>query len=360
MALALVATNQQIVGAAISRDTVEVWQVNDVEAVQTKLNSVLVEIGLVRQQAGQLPSTVTSATAAWRRAVADLHTLLFPPAAQQLIANAKRLIIAPNDRLWYVPYEMLPEGGVAEAEPWLARRAITYVPTLGSLRFAFAPQPDVKQTLGVVDVFFAINKDNNEQLAELLIQGVPKSSKLSLTQKVAAPSSQWLRICVDQLWVASEIDILKAGWDADLIPLGRPNPSQLGSWLRTPIVSPSRILLPGLRTSMSSGQLKNGNDLFLPTCGLLFGGSRSAVISRWPAGGKSSQRLLLRCMEEFPHEPASQALRRSVLALWAEEFLTADEPVLLPAGKEAEHLTSGRHPLLWSGYMSLGDNASTP
>ncbi len=349
-----VATGEQIYGAAVTPDDVAVWQVADVELVRSSLNKLLVEIGLVRQQAGQLPSSVTAATAAWRKTAADLHQRLIPPEISALIQPAKRLILAPNDQLWYVPYELLPEQGDPQGDPWIARRAITYVPTLGSVGFAFAARPNVNQTVGLVDSFFFLNRESNLQQADLLAQSIPNTSKILLTQKVTAPSAHWLRLRADQVWVASEIDGV-AGWDADLFPLGKPAGAPLGGGTPTPFTAPARLFFPGCRTSMPTGKLGNGNDLFLAACSLMFGGSRSAILSRWPVGGISSQRMLQRCLEEFPHEPPAQAMRRAILALWVEDFLTADERVLLPAGKEADALTSGRHPMLWSGYMSVGD-----
>jgi hypothetical protein len=65
--------------------------------------------------------------------------------------------------------------------------------------------------------------------------------------------------------------------------------------------------------------------------------------------------LLQSYLSELSTEPSSAALRRATLLLWAENFLVADEPGLLPAGKEAEALVSGSHPVLWAAYMSIGD-----
>ena len=48
----------------------------------------------------------------WHDAAVDL-VKLFPPAAWRLIAAAPRVIIAPDDVLWHVPFEALPvEGGI--------------------------------------------------------------------------------------------------------------------------------------------------------------------------------------------------------------------------------------------------------
>lgn len=356
VALSFAVTNQSIFGAAVSRDAIELWQVDQVEAVRATLDALLVEIDLKRRSAAMPPSAVTDASAAWRQTAHELRALLFPTAAQQMISPASRLIVSPNAQLWYVPFELLPENDAADAQPWLAKRSITYAPTLGSISVAFAPRPVVRDTVGFVGHLFAADKATNDQLAELLIKAVPNSFRVALAQKITVPHSLWLRLRADQMWVASEIDNTRAGWDAVLLPLGKSRQSPLGAWLETPRVAPRQLLLPGFKTSMQRGSaLREGNDILLPVCTLLYSGTRSAIISRWSVGGASSQRLLQRTLEELDDETASQALRRSVLALWAEDFLISEEPSLLPAGKEASELTSGRHPLLWSGYMSVGD-----
>jgi CHAT domain-containing protein len=83
------------------------------------------------------------------------------------------------------------------------------------------------------------------------------------------------------------------------------------------------------------------------------------MISRWSVGGESSSRYLQRMRQELKASSSiSAAMRRSTISLWAEQFATASEPVLLPAGNDADILTSGEHPLLWGGYMAIGDRLS--
>jgi tetratricopeptide (TPR) repeat protein len=355
LVLCLVAAGGQVFGAAISKDAVELWQVADAAVLSAKLQVLLSEIGLVRGQAADTPSAANAPDAAWRKTANDLEQLLFPTQVQSMVAAATRLIIVPNAQFWYLPFEILPENGNPGA-PWLASRAITYLPTLDAVPLAFAGRSAPRDTVGLVNSFFSIDKDENKQQADLLANRAPNTAKIFLTQKSTVPSSLWIRLRAEQLWAAAKIESNVTGWDAIPIPLDKSRPQSLGSWLRTPRVAPARVFLPGYESSMRSGNLLQGDDLLLPAFSLLYGGSKSAILSRWSTGGKSAQRLIARCLEEMNDESASTALRRSVLALWAEDFLTADEPILLPAGKEANPLTSGTHPLLWSGYISIGDS----
>ncbi|MEZ6133553.1 MAG: hypothetical protein R3C53_01455 [Pirellulaceae bacterium] len=354
VAVGLVGTSRQIFGVAISPTTTTTWQVSEAGVVGSKLDALLREIGLVRGPTGQ-PPAADDPNSAWRKTAAELHQLLFPATAQAVLADAKRIIIAPHGRLWYVPFELLPQRGDVGALPWLARHQISYVPTVGGVDLAYAPRVDAKATVGLIDGFFAIDKDQNSSLAEAIVSHIPNSHKILLNQKSTVPSATWLRLRTDQLWVAGTLATAGSGWETAIIPVGRARPPQLGTWLQTPHVAPARVVLPGYQSSMRSGQLQYGNDLLLPACAMLYGGSRTAIVSRWSAGGLSSARLLLRCFEELETETAPNALQRSILALWTEDFLTADEPILLPAGKNAPASTSGQHPLLWSGYMCFGN-----
>ncbi len=360
LALGFVYASEQIFSVAVTQDAVEVWQIPELEAINSRLGMLLVEIGLVRQQAGQLPSAVTASNAPWRDSARQLLTLLFPPNVRQLIDQSKRILIAPGGRLWYLPFELLPLNDQPGALPWIATHRIAYVPTLGSLPFAFSPKPAVTDTVGVYGGFFSIDKESNRQQAEALIQAIPGAHGVSLLQKVTVPSSLWLRIRTDQLLVVSKTDAGGNGWDTRVLPLDNTRQTQIGTWLETPGNSSARVLLPGLNTSMRSGQLQNGNELFLPACALLYGGTRTALLSRWAAGGRSAGTALTRYIEELEDEPSSEAWRRAALSQWTEQFLIADEPILLPAGKEASALSSGQHPLLWSGYMAIGDTFEPP
>ncbi len=360
--LCFVVTHRQVYGAAISPNTIELWQVDQLDAVRNKLNQLLSEIGLVRQAAIRSSIPITSPVAPWRQHAVELRDLLVPLAAQDMIAASKRLIVSPSAQLWYVPFELLPDSGLADAKPWIAARSVAYIPTLGSLPLAFAPAPAIRDTIGIANNFFSVDKTLNEQQVDALVGSVPNSQKVMLSPKLTVPHSQWLGLRADQVWVASDLDHVRGGWETVLMPLGANRQIPLAKMLELPHVAPRQWLLPGLRTSMQNmPQLLDGNDIFLPACTLLTSGTRSAVISRWSVGGLSTQRMLQRTLEELhAGETTADALRRSVIALWTEDFLTANEPILATTGRDTADLTTGQHPLLWSGYMCLGDIARQP
>lgn len=352
--LGLVVGSQQIHGVAITKDKTQFWTVNDVAQIEVSLKSLLSAIGVGRMGKPNLPSEAVGPKAAWRKSAETLSTQLFPADIQNLIDGCQRVIIAPHDQLWYVPYELLPQTGSAAMAPWIAHHAVTYVPTLGCVASAFGSEPTVGDSVGVASDFFAKDPDANQEQIQRLLQAVPNSQLISLSQKVAIPSATWLKLRTDQLWVANTTDST-GGWETPVLPFGKQQQAQLGSWLETPRTSPARVLLPGLQTAMGVGQLGNGNDLLLPVCSLMFSGTKTAVLSRWAVGGYSTSTILQRQLEELQFERPSSALRRAVLAQWPEQFPISTEPALLPAGKESATLITGFHPLLWSGYMSVGD-----
>ncbi len=355
--LGLVSGSQQVFGVALTKDQVRFWTVGDSSRIQSQLAALLSTIGLVRDGKPSSPAEVTSATAAWKNHAAQLSATLFPAEVQKLVENCGRVIIAPHDHLWYVPYELLPLGGLANNGPWIVHHAVTYVPNLGSISYAFTSAPVVKDSVGIVSDFFAIDPESNQSQSQQIVQSVPNTYDIPLAQKVTVPSAAWLKLRTDQLWIAGIVDSTN-GWETPVLPFGKTHQARLGSWLETPCTSPARVLLPGLQPGIGQGKMSNGNELLLPVCSLLFSGTKSAIISRWPVGGRSTSTLLQRQLEEMQFERPSNAHRRAILAQWPEQFLIAEEPALLPAGKEASALTSGFHPLFWGGYMVVGDYSS--
>jgi hypothetical protein len=97
-----------------------------------------------------------------------------------------------------------------------------------------------------------------------------------------------------------------------------------------------------------------GDDLFLAVTDLVAAGGRTAVVSRWRMGGKTSVDLV----EEFLRDrelvgadapPASESWQRAVEMAMAEQPDMGREPRLKQSPQTV--LTDAGHPLLWSGYL---------
>jgi len=131
-----------------------------------------------------------------------------------------------------------------------------------------------------------------------------------------------------------------------------------GDWLSPPSKRPRCVVLPGFQSAMAGGLAKlpsrPGDDLFLAVTDLVAAGGRTAVVSRWRMGGKTSVDLV----EEFLRDreivgadapPPSESWQRAVEMAIAEQPDVGREPRLKQSPQAV--LTDARHPLLWAGYL---------
>ena len=265
----------------------------------------------------------------------------------------------PDGSLWYLPFELLPIAPRSPT-PWLAAHPIVYLPTLGSLPLLKTPAPDIHQTLHVAASFFNSDKTLNESLTQKLMPSSPGYQRVDLSGKSIPSTSHWSRMQVDQLVVTNKFEPALQTWDSNFLMLDNSRFSQLIGWSESPRRVPSRVIMPGYQTAASAGNIADGRELFLPACTMLYSGTRTMLLSRWPAGGRSAQTSLSRFVQELNSESPSTAWRRAAVATWADQFWIADEPAMLPSGKESAALVSGEHPKLWSGYMVIGDSQVPP
>lgn len=349
-------------GFAITSDDFQRWKVGDRKTVEESLVRLTQQIGLAKQPR-ILPSKVMDTNADWRTTMQTLHDQLIPDAVQDLVSRSSRVLVVPSDRLWYLPFELLPDTiaqGGTPSVPWIGVRRVAYLPTIGSLPHAFQPILRVDADLGLTGELFASSKETNDRLTTKLLGRLPQATTISLQKKIESASADWLRLKADRIWATNTLLADPSGLETALMPLGPSKQSKLGRWLETPVRAPASVVLPGYTTSLVSqngaaASFGDGSELFLTACGLLYSGCRSAIVTRWPAGGESTQHILTRYLQESAVESSSTSMRRAIISQWPTELLVSDEPVLLPAGDEEATLTSGRHPLLWAGYMAVGD-----
>jgi len=81
------------------------------------------------------------------------------------------------------------------------------------------------------------------------------------------------------------------------------------------------------------------------------------TVSRWPVGGESTSILFRSFQDNMIDLPVSEAWQRSVLSLWEEQFDPRSEPLFHASPNlGADQKIPGNHPLLWSGYIRIGDS----
>ncbi len=352
--IGFVVEESQLWGTAITSDHLMTWHVDALPDIQLRIGGLLNAIGLP-SNSGPVVSQVNALDAEWRSLASDLMLDLLPVEVMDKLQKAERLVIVPDGPLWYLPFELLPVSGDPNDPPLLAEHRLIYLPTFGSVPFANSKADKSIESLCISGLHFATDKPTNELFLESLFNTVGKMPRLEQAARRETAIAQGLKVQLDQVVVLSRIESLKRPFDCNLFPIDGSRHGQTGSWLDTPLESPSRLLFVGYQSQAQKGQIGDGMEFFLPTCSLLYGGSKSILLSRWNAGGRSSHYLLTRYLQELDRLAASQAWQRAAIALWAEELPISDEPILLPTGRDQSALTPGTHPKLWSGYMTIGD-----
>lgn len=347
-----VESDKSLLGMAIGKNTEEVWKIDERDVVLRQLQQLLTSVG----STGQSKRDEQEVREAVQLSASALAKLLFPDRVRTIMQSAQRLIIVPSGNLWYLPFELLPVDDTVTPIPLLARRRTVYLPTIGSIRFASGAAPPINGCVGVTGSFFSNDRDLNNQLSNNVVQAVPNSLRIDLTQKLPSLPAHWLRHRADLLWVAADSPSPKNPWELRILPLNGNRENLLSSWLQVPLSSPSRVILFGMHTAAEGAPLAGGNDLLLPACTLLASGTRSIILSRWPVGGRSSQVALSRLLDELQFESPSSAWQRTAIALWAEQFPAQDELALPNSIRNGTALIDGDYAQLWSGYMLIGDH----
>lgn len=347
--LAFVHTPTKVFATVITKAEQQVWMVPDSPALDAKLALLLTQIGL-----GAAPNLDLGPNVPWRTTAKELSKLLLPEPARQLVAAGNRVIVIPSGNLWYMPFDLLPIESNGTA-PMLAKHPVCYLPTLAHCRQLGGPAPTVRSTVGLFNGFFVRDRPTNLGLCNQLGKELKQSLRMDLLQKSTLASPSWLRMRADQLWVASELPMGATPWELKVLPLEPSRENALANWMQSPLRAPSRLFLPGMQSAATKVELKGGQEIFIPACTFMAAGTKSVWMSRWKVGGRSAHTALERVMDEIQYESPSLAWQRAAIALWAEELPTSDEPIL-PTAKALPATINGGHPILWSGYMMLGDH----
>ncbi|MFO1063716.1 MAG: hypothetical protein U0892_07610 [Pirellulales bacterium] len=348
-------TAKHVYGLAITKQSRSIWTMADPALIDTRVNTVLNDIGVI---AGK-NHDFSAASPAWKTSAAELSAVLIPADARKAIESAERVILVPSGNLWYVPFDLLPVGqavpGGTNGAPMLAKKRVCTMPTIGSIPRISVPAPRLEAKLGLYGSMFSNDRQVNQAWNARCIQAFAGARQINLLQKnnLAAPAG--LRLQSDRLLVTADILVGKVVWDMWPIPLDPTQDNALSAWIQSPMRSPGQLLLPGLQTAVTKGKLDGGNDLFLTACVLQETGTRAAWLSRWKVGGNSAHLLLTRLLDELDFESPSSSWQRAATALWAEKIASTDEP-LIALNKSVPAEVSGSEPILWAGYILIGDH----
>lgn len=333
-------------------EIMEHWKIGQFGEIHQRMLSLFEEMGVASTT--PLTNEVLSKQP-WDATLNQLGPLMVPPKIAKEIERLERIHVVPDGAFWYFPFEMLPRHESKESESWLTTHPIACWPTLGQALPIATPKVHANRTLAIsVPGFFVDSEAIDATMRDQVVQAVPSVEIRTNQQGAKWQGSRWSRMRADRVWVAGRLPMAEI---PNLAPFGLDaglDDGTLSSWLMTPYATPRELALLGLETPLGIGQLGDGSELFMLACTLQATGNQSALVSRWVVRGESSSQLLTSYMSLLPEEPASSAWQRSVLQLWEQRIPISNEPVL--GLRNSDKLTvPGSLPLLWSGYMQIGD-----
>lgn len=356
LVLAYLATDRYITAFAIGKQQHASWQLGETAKVAERVAGLLQRLGLSDRKPTLDATTLLDDT--WKAESESLLKDLSNQMTPEMWSGYRELIVVPDGVLWYVPFEALQVVGNDRSRPLITRVQIRYAPTLSlALDDGRPAKRDQRTAIVTSRMFPAENGQLELEASEQIQRSLPGSSRL--TDRLTASSSLFKSTC-DRLIVLGSLDQGKArgpyGWSPMVIDRGKVGSNQ-ESWFGLPWQSPSQVVLPGYNSAASVGLAAggNGNDIFLPVCGLMAMGAKSILLSRWPVGGQNSMDLMREYTQELPYTSAAAAWQRSV-RLCAGGVL---DPEMEPRVGSDPQLDGIRpnHPFFWSGYQLIDTGA---
>ena len=357
--LVFLATKAKLYAFLIGEGKYEAWPVGSPTAVQKQVGLMLREMG--NHEANSPVALGDLGDDGWQKPARDLLTAFFKGTKNKLPDDLEELVIVPDGVLWHLPFEAIQLGDKADPYALITKTRVRYAP-LASLGVPDGRGRRQSGTTGVVaGKLFPGAEDAVSQAAfDDLTRAVPGASLIPRT--LPAPSSAYATL-IDQLIVLDDqnTDDGPFAWAPLSVDRGEPG-STLADWLSLPWGGPEQVILPGFHTAAESALKKQsadsvGEDMFLSVCGLMAGGARTILLSRWRTGGETSFDLVREFAQELPHATAAESWQRSVL-------LTMDSPLdpnLEPrlTVKASDQPANATNPFFWSGYLLI-DSGTPP
>ena len=330
------------------------WTIHSPEAVFKPLVALLREMG--HYEANVELSADDLAKTKWKKAAEETLNAILLGSKADFATDFKQLIIVPDGFLWYVPFEALQIRSHGKAESMIERFEIRYAPTVGLAVDERRSRRLDGRTGAVLGRLFPRDNPSVAQNAfDTLTEVLPKT--VAIQTPLAVPPSVF-RTCFDRLLVFDDIAADRAhpyAWQ--LLPATRVRyGAALADWLELPIGAPQTLVLPGFHTA-AENSLKQirpseaGEEMFLSLCGLMSGGTRTILISRWRAGGATSYTRIREFVQELPHTTPPAAWQRAVLVTQSAELDPDAEPRLKVSSRNAP--LKADHPFFWAAEMLI-------
>lgn len=344
-------------GLILDSQGAETWVIDQLPVVETQIGQVLLQLGVsnARQDVGKLNSLLSG------KSIDETTRSWIPKQIGERLKGLTHLCIVPVGVMWYFPFEILPSPGDSGRSRWIESYSLHYSPTLGQAARSYDQSPSIRRTVALTRPGFYSSNANAEKsmMAPFFASGNDVIELQVGNTASRWQASRWARLQVGRALISGYLPLTEANQFAPFGYDGHLEDGHLSRWMDSPLRSPSELILPGVETSVASGRLGNGNELFSIACALQASGTRSLLISRWPVGGASSWQLMETYLDGLPRETASRSWQRSVLSFWEEVVNTESEPILASDPKRPA-TTTGKLPILWSGYMQIGDTHLAP
>lgn len=349
-----------------SHDRVATWQVRQPAAVAKEIAALAKSLCLFDPIA-PVPTDRLLASD-WQAPAGRIERLLFENSKVELAEGIDELVIVPDGMLWYLPFELLPVGSARpdDEQPESQRLRdvcrIRYCPTrsLAVLRF------ETPRTGGPVGIYAGrLSRGDKPAVAQEWGQQLTGSIERAVMLPAPGPAAP-MPLVASLLDTLVVVDELSGDGPLAARPLfsmqGGRAAMTFGDWLGSPSKRPRCIVLPGFQSAMTGGLSKPptrpGEEVFLAVTDLVAAGGRTALVSRWRMGGKTSvdlveeflrDRSALEAEAEDAGPPAAESWRRAVEVATAEQPDVGREPRLKQSPQAV--LPDARHPFLWAGYL---------
>lgn len=298
----------------------------------------------------------------WKTTARELAGLIFQKSDARSLSEIEELIVVPDNKVWYLPVELLQYGSGEQTRNILDVVRIRYAP-MASLGVPDERSGRRFQRRAVVPV-----RNFSRDPAGMIGQGVADLQSAmpdlaEITRTFQGPSALLIST-IDQLFVWHDHKDAGSRRDGPLglapmqVDSGQPG-STLFEWMALPWQGIDQFVWTGLSTDVE-GNTRNradGSELFFGTTALMASGTRTILLSRWRVGGRSTLDLTREFAIELNRLPADEAWQRSVQLFQEADLDLESEPRVRPV--ELEQPLTGESPFFWAGYMLL-DNGWDP
>lgn len=332
------------VATLVANGNVIAWRTAKTRVIKNDVAKFLIEIGV--GPGGNASSTD------WQTRSRSLCKALIPNDHASHLGNVDRIVVVPDQSLWYLPFELLiaetTTGNANATSIWADRYQVSYAPTPG---LALRSKSSVMNPLpvGVVDrgLLFPDDATKNKRLTEMVLHSIDAPLMLPTSPLIAGRS---LGQTVSSLLVLGVVrpdatDVLRT---TPALFDGALPEAMLNRWMSSDANPPRNLFLPGYRTSAVATQLGNGDELMRLMTAFHCSGVDNIVISRWPVGGESTAILFNEFLSELAFTDASAAWTRAQRITRQSRTDPATEPLL--NGALASPIDQPP-PSLWAGYL---------